>query len=99
MVRKSSTMTVTNVHITQEAQKLLIRAATSRNVSVEELASEILSQGIQSQLSEIAMNHQSHHKSNVNPLTGLQPYAFYATPEESGLPSDEWNMEECEEGQ
>jgi hypothetical protein len=90
-------MTVTNVHITQEAQKLLIRAAAFKNVSVEELASEILSQGIQSQLSEIAANHQSHHKSNVNPLVGLQPYAFYATPEESGFPSDDWNIEH-EEG-
>jgi hypothetical protein len=90
-------MTVTNVHITQEAQKLLIRAAAFRNISVEELASEILSQGIQSQLPEITMNHRPHPKSNVNPLAGLKPYIFYATPEESGFPADEWEVEH-EEG-
>jgi len=61
------------------------------------LASEILSQGIESQLSEIAISHPSPHKSDVNPLACLQPYAFYEAPEESGFPSDEWNIED-EEG-
>jgi hypothetical protein len=86
-------MTVTNVHIAQEAQELLIKAAAAKNVSVERLASEILAEGIQVQLSELETSDRPNSGSGFNPLANLQPYAFYAKPEESALSSDEWSME------
>lgn len=86
-------MTVTNVHISLEAQQILIKAAALKNVSVEELASEVLNEGIQTRLTEGTMSDQLQQESETNPLTDLQPYAFYATPEESVLPSDDWEME------
>jgi hypothetical protein len=88
-------MTVTNVYLAQEAQELLIKAAAAKNVSVEKLASEILAQGIQIQLSELERSDRPN--SGFNPLANLQPYTFHATPEESALSSDEWSME-SEEG-
>ncbi len=88
-------MTVTNVHIAQEAQELLIKAAAAKNVSVEKLASEILAEGIQIQLSELETSDRPN--SSFNPLANLQPYAFHAKPEESALSPDEWSMEN-EEG-
>ena len=84
-------MTVTNIHIAQKAQELLIKAAAAKNVSVEKLASEILAEGIQIQLSELETSDRSN--SGSNPLANLQPYVFYAKPEESALSSDEWSME------
>jgi hypothetical protein len=88
-------MTVNNVHIAQEAQELLIKAAAAKNVSVEKLASEILAEGIQIQLSEPETSDLQNH--GFNPLANLQPYAFHARPEESALSSDEWSIE-SEEG-
>jgi hypothetical protein len=84
-------MTVTNIHIAQEAQELLIKAAAAKNISVEKLASEILAEGIQIQLSELETSDRPN--SRFNPLNNLQPYAFHAKPEESALSSDEWSME------
>ncbi len=80
-------MTVTNIHIAQEAQELLIKAAAAKNVSVDELASEILAEGIQIQLSELEISDRPN--SSLNPLANLQPYVFHAKPEESALSSDE----------
>lgn len=88
-------MTVTNVYLAQEAQELLIKAAAAKNVSVEKLASEILAEGIQIQLSELKTSDRPN--GSPNPLANLQPYAFHAKPEESALSSDEWSME-SEEG-
>jgi hypothetical protein len=84
-------MTVTNVHIAQEAQELLIKAAAAKNVSIEKLASEILAEGIQIQFSALETNDRPN--SGFNSLANLQPYAFHAKPEESALSSDEWTME------
>jgi hypothetical protein len=90
-------MTVTNVQINQEAQQFLIKAAALRNVSVEQLASEILSHGIQAELSGMAKPSQADAKLSVNSLADLQPYAFHATPEESIFPYEEWDMEQKED--
>ncbi|NJM68351.1 MAG: hypothetical protein HC851_23145 [Acaryochloris sp. RU_4_1] len=86
-------MTVTNVHISLEAQQILIKAAALKNVSVEELASEVLDDGIQTRLTEKVVSDELQQESEMNPLADLQPYAFYATPEESVLLSDDWDME------
>ena len=87
-------MAVTNVYLAQKAQELLIKAAAAKNVSVEELASEILAEGIQIQLSELKTSDRPN--SSFNPLANLQPYVFHAKPEESALSSDEWSMESDE---
>jgi hypothetical protein len=85
-------MTVTNVHLAQEAQELLIKAAAAKNVAVEKLASEILAEGIQIQLS--ALETSDRPNSSFNPLANLYPYAFHAKlKESSALSSDEWSME------
>jgi hypothetical protein len=88
-------MTVTNVHLAQAEQELLIKAAAAKNVSVEKLASEILAEGIQIQLSELKTS--DHPNRGFNPLANLQPYAFHAKSEESALSSEEWSIE-SEEG-
>lgn len=44
---------VTNIHIAQVAQELLIKATAAKNISVEKLASKILAEGIQISLSEL----------------------------------------------
>jgi hypothetical protein len=91
-------MTITNVYISQESQEVLIEAAALKKISVEELASEILGEGIRSRLLKNDIHEHLIQNSNVNiPLAGLQPYAFHAKPEESALSSDEWTME-SEEG-
>ncbi len=86
-------MTVTHVQITQEEQELLIKAAAQKNMSVEALASEILGQGIHSQLSDVEEESALISPERTNPLAGLQPYRYDAEPEESVLDSDDWNME------
>jgi hypothetical protein len=90
-------MTVTSIYFAQKAQDFLTKAAAARNVSVEKLASEILAEGIQVNLGDLEMSHDSKQSYSANSLAGLQPYAFYATPEESAFSCDEWTME-TEEG-
>lgn len=85
-------MLTTNIHLSQEAKQILIKAATFKQMSVEDLASEIFEQVIQDKLSPIIQDTTT--KSKRKPaLAGTTPFIFYATPEESGLPADEWNME------
>lgn len=87
-------MTWTNVHITQADRDLLIRAAALQKVSVEQLASEILAEAIQEKLKSVLLDHLPADQVSTNPLAGLEPYAYNATPEESAFPSSEWNMEQ-----
>jgi hypothetical protein len=86
-------MTVTNVQITPELQAILIKAAALQNISVEELASKILGNGIQTQLSETMTYPLSEFENAINPLSGLQPYAYDAAPEESVFTDEDWDME------
>ena len=86
-------MTWTNVHITKADQALLLKAAALRKVSVEDLASRILGEAIQEKLSNVLLGNLPSDEVSKNPLAGLEPYAYKATPEESAFPSDEWNME------
>jgi hypothetical protein len=86
-------MTFANVQIDQKSLEILIKAAAAKNVSVEKLASEILSEAIQTHFSEDVLGVRPKQNKVFNPLTNLQPYAFHAKPEESALSSDEWSME------
>lgn len=85
-------MISTSIHLSQEAQQILIKAAAFKHMSVEDLASEILNEVIQDKLSSIIKDTET--KLQRKPaLAGTEPFIFYATPEESGLPADEWDME------
>jgi S-adenosylmethionine synthetase len=83
-------MISTNIHLSQEAQQILIKAAAFRQMSVEDLASEILNEVIQDKLSSIIKETETKPKCKPI-LAGTEPFIFYGTPEESGLPADEWN--------
>ncbi len=86
-------MIATNIHLTQETQQILIKAAALKNMSVENLASEILNEVIPDKLSSM-MNKDTETKPKRKPaLAGTEPFIFYGTSEESGLPADEWDME------
>jgi hypothetical protein len=85
-------MLTTNIHLSPEAQQLLIKAAASRNISVEDLASEIINEVIQDKLSSTTKDIKYNSKHQPT-LAGTQPFIFYGMPEESGLPVDEWDME------
>ena len=86
-------MIATNIHLSQEAQQILIKAAAFKQMSVEDLASEILNEVIPGKLSSI-MNKDTETKAQRKPaLAGTEPFIFYGTPEESGLPADEWDIE------
>ncbi len=58
----------TNVHISKKAQELLIKAATEKQQSVEELASEILNEAIQNKFSETVANSNATKEYPSNPL-------------------------------
>lgn len=85
-------MISTNIHISQEAKQFLIKAAAFKQVSVEDLASEIINEVIQDKLSPIIKDTETKPKRKPA-LAGTEPFVFYGTPEESGLPADEWDME------
>jgi len=87
----------TNVSISKETQKLLIKAAAARKVSVEKLASEILNESIQNKFSEIDTNAAVKPKYTSNPLANMQPYAYHADPEQPAIPLEDWDMENCSE--
>ncbi len=80
----------TNIHLSQEAQQILIKAAAVKHMSVEEIASEILNEAIYDKLSSITKNTATQPKCKPA-LAGTEPFIFYGTPEESGLPADEWD--------
>ena len=90
-------MVDTNVNINQKAREFLIKAAAERNISVETLASEILNQSIQDQFSENISEVKKKEPDFSNPLWNMQPYAYYADPEESAIPLEDWNMENYDE--
>ncbi len=85
-------MLTTNIHLSQEAQQILIKAAAFKQISVEDLASEILNEVIREKLSSIIKDTETQPKRKPA-LAGTEPFVFYGTPEESGLPADEWDME------
>jgi hypothetical protein len=90
-------MMVTNVNLSKKAQELLIKAAAERKVSVESLASEILNESIENKFSQINTNISVGKKYSPNPLANMQPYAYYADPEESAIPLEDWDMEKYDE--
>jgi S-adenosylmethionine synthetase len=85
-------MISTNIHLSQEAKQILIKAAAFKQISVEDLASEIINEVIQDRLSPIIRDTETKPKRKPA-LAGTEPFVFYGTPEESGLPADEWDME------
>ncbi|BAY22045.1 hypothetical protein NIES2100_18080 [Calothrix sp. NIES-2100] len=85
-------MLTTNIHLSQEAQKILIQAAAFKQISVEDLVSEILNEVITEKLSCMITDTETKPKRQPA-LAGTEPFVFYGTPEESGLPADEWDME------
>jgi hypothetical protein len=85
-------MIATNVYISQKAQELLIKAAALKNLSVEDLASEILSQGIEEKLSKIVQVDEPLKAYPSNPLNDKQPYAYFADPGEPAILPSEWEM-------
>ena len=90
-------MVGTNVNINQKVREFLIKAAAERNISVETLASEILNQSIQDKFSENATEVEKENPDSFNPLWNMRPYAYYADPEESAIPLEDWNMENYDE--
>jgi hypothetical protein len=82
-------MTWTNVHLTNEVQAMLIKAAALQRMSVEELASQILGAAVKEKLAQASAGELP--VAITLPLAALQPYAYDATPEESALPADEWD--------
>lgn len=86
-------MMITNVNLSKKAQELLIKAAAERKVSVESLASEILNESIENKFSQINTNISVEKKYSPNPLVDMQPYAYYADPEQSAIPLEDWDME------
>jgi S-adenosylmethionine synthetase len=85
-------MISTNIHLSQEAKQILIKAAAFKQISVEDLASEIINEVIQDRLSPIIRDTETKPKRKPA-LAGTEPFVFYGTPEESGLPADEWDIE------
>lgn len=87
-------MTWTNVHLSQADRDLLIKAAALQQVSVEQLASQMLAEAIQEKLKGVLLDRMPAEEVSTNPLAGLEPYAYNAAPEESAFSSSEWNMEQ-----
>lgn len=85
-------MISTNVYLGDEVKKLLIKAAAVKQVSVEALASEIINEAIRQKFSVILEDTVSIPKRKPA-LAGTEPFYFWGTPEESGIPADEWEIE------
>ena len=85
-------MISTNVCLENEVKQFLIKAAAVKGISVESLASQIINAAIREQFIIIPDDTIStpRHKPA---LAGTQPFSFFAIPEESGIPVDEWEME------
>jgi hypothetical protein len=81
----------TNIYISQETQKSLIKAAALKEMSVEELASFILRESIQEKLGKIS-NSSEQDKFAINPLREMQPYSYLANPNEPVISPDDWEM-------
>ncbi len=89
---KDETMISTNVCLENEVKQFLIKAAAVKGISVESLASEIINTAIREQFNIIPEDTISTPRRKPV-LAGTQPFSFLATPEESGIPVDEWEME------
>ena len=85
-------MISTNIHLSQEAKQILNKAAAFKQISVEDLASEIINEVIQDRLSPVMKDTETKPKRKPV-LAGTEPFVFYGTPEESGLPADEWDID------
>ena len=85
-------MVTTNIHLSKEAKIIILKTAAAKHMSVEDVASEILNQVIQNKLVSIVVDSETKLKRKPA-LAGTEPFIFYGTPEESGLPADEWDME------
>jgi hypothetical protein len=85
-------MISTNICLNDQAKKLLIKAAAIKGISIESLASEIINEAIQGQYAIINEDFVAVPKRKPA-LAGTEPFYFLATPEESGIPADEWEME------
>jgi hypothetical protein len=85
-------MISTNVHLGDEAKKILIKAAAIKGISIESLASEIINEAIQKQFGVIVEDTVSQPRTKPA-LAGTEPFFFYGTPEESGIPVDDWEIE------
>jgi hypothetical protein len=90
-------MVGTNVNITKKAQELLIKAAAERKVSVETLASEIINESIHNKFSQSNADTEKKNQDTLNPLLNMQPYAYYADPEQPAIPLEDWDMENYDE--
>jgi hypothetical protein len=90
-------MVGTNVNITKKAQELLIKAAAERKVSVETLASEILNESIQDKFAEGDTEVGIENQDTPNPLLDMQPYAYYADPEQPAIPVEDWDRSNYDE--
>lgn len=90
-------MVGTNVNISKKARELLIKAAAERNVSIETLASEVLNESIQDKFSKNNVDVKRENLDISNPLWNLQPYAYYADPEATAIPVEDWDMENYDE--
>lgn len=90
-------MVGTNVNISKKAQELLIKAAAERKVSVEILASEILNESIENKFSQNNTDTAVEKKYSPNPLANMQPYAYYADPEQPAIPLEDWDIENYDE--
>ena len=55
----SDTMLTTSIHLSQEAQSLLIKAAAVQHISVEDLASQILNEAIYDRLRAGSQNFEA----------------------------------------
>ncbi len=85
-------MICTNVYLGDEVKKLLIKAAAVKQMSVEALASEIINEAIREQLGVIVEDIVSTPKRKPA-LADTEPFYFFGTPEESGIPAEEWEIE------
>jgi hypothetical protein len=90
-------MVETNVNISKKARELLIKAAAERKVSVETLASEILNEIIEDKFAQSYRDLEEEKQDTPNPLMNMQPYAYYAEPEQPAIPLEDWDLENCDE--
>jgi hypothetical protein len=90
--RRTSYFSSCNVYLSDEVKQLLIEAAAVKQISVEALASEIINQAIREQFGVVVEAPVSRPRRKPA-LANTEPFSFPGTPEEFGIPADEWNME------
>jgi hypothetical protein len=80
-----------NIYLETEVKQLLITTANQQGISLKTLASEIINKAVREQFSIIG-NNPINTAIKKPALAGTKPFYFFATPEESGIPLDEWEM-------